>query len=398
MLKSRWGVLAAYVLVTSANQMLWLTFAPITSDAAAHYGVSVGSIGLLSEVFPLLYVLLAIPAGFALDRLFRGSLLLGAWLTAFGGLLRLLGDTFAMQLTGQVVIAIAQPLVASALIKVASVWTRDEDRPLGIALGSAGLSLGLLLALGSGGALGIGHLAALLQGQAVYAVVGAVLLTLATRVPGRVIAAPTATGRAALRAVWAEPVVRVTTALVIVGFGVFVALTTYLEPLLKPAGVTSGQASGLLVTMVVAGIVGSLVLPPIVARRAAERTTLVTALVVSAIGTASLAALHVLAGVALVLAIMGFFLLATLPVVFELVERRAGAQGATAASLLWMAGNAGGLVLALVIGLLVAHPALAFVVMAVVPLLGLPVLARLRLTESPVQEPPVQETQPVDAR
>ena len=85
MQRTRWSVLVAFVLVTSANQMLWLTFAPITTDAARHYDVSEGAIGALSAVFPLLYVLLAIPAGFALDRWFRGSVGLGAALTAVGG-------------------------------------------------------------------------------------------------------------------------------------------------------------------------------------------------------------------------------------------------------------------------------------------------------------------------
>ncbi|MDP9182706.1 MAG: MFS transporter, partial [Actinomycetota bacterium] len=113
--RSRWGVLAAFVLVTSSNQMLWLTFAPITTDAAKHYDVSEGAIGALSAVFPLLYVVLAIPAGFALDRWFRGSVVTGAALTAFGGVVRLVGDSFAWVLVGQLVVAFAQPLVTNSV-------------------------------------------------------------------------------------------------------------------------------------------------------------------------------------------------------------------------------------------------------------------------------------------
>ena len=86
---ARWGTVAAYAAVAAANQLLWLTYAPITTDAAAHFGVSESAVGWLSQVFPLLYVVLALPAGLALDRWFRPALLAGAWLTALGGAVRL---------------------------------------------------------------------------------------------------------------------------------------------------------------------------------------------------------------------------------------------------------------------------------------------------------------------
>jgi hypothetical protein len=58
--RSCWPVIATYALAASANQMLWLTLTPITTEAAHHYRVTVNDIGWLSEIFPLLYVLLAL--------------------------------------------------------------------------------------------------------------------------------------------------------------------------------------------------------------------------------------------------------------------------------------------------------------------------------------------------
>ena len=43
--------------------MLWLTFAPIDTDVARDFGVSKNAVGWLAQVFPLLYVVLALPAG-----------------------------------------------------------------------------------------------------------------------------------------------------------------------------------------------------------------------------------------------------------------------------------------------------------------------------------------------
>jgi predicted MFS family arabinose efflux permease len=379
--RTRWRVLAAFVLVTSANQMLWLTFAPITTDAARHYDVSEGSIGALSAVFPLLYVLLAIPAGFALDRWFRGSVMTGAVLTAVGGLLRLVGDSFGWVLLGQLVIAFAQPLVTNSVAKVAGAYTTDEDRPLGIAVCSAGLFAGFLIAFGTGAAFGgSSGLRSLLLVQALYAVLGAALLTAGLRRPGRAVEIPAASGLASLRAVWADRVLRVTTGLVVVGFGVFVGLTTWLQALLEPDGISADTAGVLLIVMVLAGVVGSVVLPPIAHRRGLERQVLLASLLVTATGAALLAFVHAPVALGLVLACMGLLLLATLPVVLEVVERRAGPASGTAAALLWMAGNAGGLVVTVVLAPLLDHPEAAFLVLAAVALLGLPVLSRLHPT------------------
>ena len=378
MTRTRWSVLAAFVLVTSANQMLWLTFAPITTDAAAHYGVSEGAIGALSAVFPLLYVLLAIPAGFALDRWFRGSVATGALLTALGGLVRLGGDSYAWVLAGQLIVAFAQPLVTNSVAKVAGAYTRDEDRPLGISICSAGLFAGFLIAFGTGAAFGGDDgLRTLLVVQALYAAIGAALLVIGLRRPGRDVELLAASGFAALRSVWADPVLRTTTQLTIVGFGVFVGLTTWLQALLEPDGIDADTAGVLLIVMVVFGVIGSVVIPPAANQRSVERQVLRASLVVTTVGSLLLAVVHAPWAIGVILAAMGLLLLATLPVVLEVVERRAGSASGTAAALLWMAGNAGGLVVTVVLVPLLDYPSAAFVVLAVVAALGLPILARL---------------------
>ena len=60
--------------------------------------------------------------------------------------------------------------------------------------------------------------------------------------------------------------------LVFVGFGIFVALATWLQTLLQPAGVSEAAAGALLVGMVLAGLVGCAVIPAKVARRGSERS------------------------------------------------------------------------------------------------------------------------------
>ncbi len=126
-----WRVIVAYSLVCAATQVLWLTYAAITTETARRYGVSVGAVGWLAEIFPLLYVALAIPAGILLDRWFRPALAAGGALVALGGLVRLGGETFAWAMAGQVLVAVAQPVVLSGVSKLAGEYLPAEQRASG---------------------------------------------------------------------------------------------------------------------------------------------------------------------------------------------------------------------------------------------------------------------------
>ena len=80
-------------------------------------------------------------------------------------------------------------------------------------------------------------------------------------------------------------------------------------------------------------------------------------------------------------ALIGLVLLTALPVILTMVEQRAGDAGGTATGLVWLAGNAGGIVVALAVQSALDRPRVGFVIMAVVMALGLPVATRLLRSE-----------------
>ncbi len=373
-----WRPVIAYAAVSASNQMLWLTFTPITTDAGHHYHVSEGAIGWLAEVFPLIYVVLALPAGRFLDRRLGLGLGAGAVLTAVGALLRLVPGGFLPVLLGQLVVAIAQPLILNAVTKLSDSYLPPEQRANGIAVSSAGVFGGMVLALVLGAALGGHRIPALLVIQAVVAVVAAAALVVTVRAPGPYAVA--AEAAVPLRGVWADRYLRTLTGLVCVGFGVFVALTTWLQTLLEPAGVSSSSAGVLLLVMVLAGVVGSATLPPVIARRGAQVGFIGLSVAGGVAGCVLLAAWPGVAAGVPAAFLLGALLLTDLPIILELAERRAGPAGGTATGLLWLAGNAAGLVAALVVGALVHHPVAGFLVLAALLVPGLPLLGRLRST------------------
>lgn len=373
-----WPVIIAYALVCAATQVLWLSYAAITTETARHYGVSVAAIGWLAEIFPLLYVALAIPAGMLLDRWFRPVLAAGGALVALGGIVRLGGDTFAWAMAGQITVAVAQPVVLSAVSKLAGEYLPQDQRPAGISVGSAGSFLGILLALLLGPTVGgHGHLERLLLLEAVLALIPAIALALALRHPGHRSTEHAAIAGSAARALWELAPMRTLCGLVFLGFGIFVALATWLQTLLQPAGVSEAAAGGLLVGMVIAGVIGCGALPALVARRGAERSFMLCAVLASCLGCVALGLAPWIGVRAGVIAVMGLFLLPALPIVLAAAERLAGPAAGTAGAIVWMAGNLGGLVVALIVQVLVHHPLAAFLAMAAVSLLGLPLAARL---------------------
>lgn len=367
-----WWVVAAYGLIAAATQTLWLTYAPITTGAAHRYGVSVSAIGWLSEIFPLLYVVLAVPAGALLDRWFRPVLAAGGALVAAGGLLRLGGDTFAWALAGQALVAIGQPVVMSAVGKLAGVYLPPSQRAAGISAGSAAGFLGMLVALLLGPALGVSRLTLLLQVEAVLGVVSAVALALALRRRGGATQERAGIEGGVARALWRMPQIKTLSALGFLGFGAFVALSTWLQTLLHPDGISETTAGALLVGMILAGVAGCAVIPPIVQRLEVERGFMRLVVVVGCLSCVALGALPSLGARAVAMVAIGVTLLPALPVILTVAERIAGSAAGTAGAIVWMAGNLGGLIVALVVQALVHDPLAAFLALAAIVLAGLP--------------------------
>ncbi|MCG8919835.1 MFS transporter [Actinokineospora sp. PR83] len=366
---SRWPVVIAFAALGVSTQVCWLAYAAITTATATHFGVSDPAVGWLANLFPLLFVLLSVPAGRLLDTRLRPALALAAVLLGLGALTRVAVDAYWAALLGQGLAALAQPLAANAITRVAAAYLEPRHRPLGIAVGAGATYVGMIVAIGVGTAIpdDVPLVVAVGAGLTLVTVIAA-LLALRGRPPFEVaVRRPPS-----LAAVARQPGVALLATVVFAGMGVFVALATWLEPLLKPGGVAADASGLLMLTMLVAGIAGCAVIPPLAARKTAEPTALLVTAVVTAVVTAPACLLLALApGVATGFAAalpIGFLLLAALPVALAHVERTAGDSAGTTTALLWLTGNAGGVVVSLAAGSLLGTPGLAFGLFALLAL------------------------------
>ena len=309
-----------------------------------------------------------------------------------GGLIRLGGQTFAWAMAGQVAVAVAQPVVLSAVSKLAGEYLPVDQRATASRSAPRATSWGSSLALLLGPTVGgHGHLERLLVVEAAMAVVAAVALAVALRRPGRPSAEHAAIEERAARALWALPSMRILSGLVFLGFGIFVALATWLQTLLRSRrrlGSRGGCAAGGDGDRRDSRLCGAAAAAsPAGARNACFMRS---AVVASCLGCVALGVAPWLGLRAAVIAIMGLFLLPALPIVLAAAERLAGAAAGTAGAIVWMAGNLGGLIVALIVQILVHDPLAAFLAMGAVSLLGLPLAARLApsaSTEDPSGRP-----------
>ena len=277
---SRWSVLAGFGLLTACTQLLWLSYAPITTQAHRAMGVSAGAIGDLAAIFPLVYVVLALPSGRWLDARFPAALSTGAVLTGGGALVRLVSpNSYAWAFAGQCVIAAGQPLVLNAITKIAARHFPPAERTTAVSVGSVALFAGVLAAVLSAGPLwAAGGLPLVVWTQAGLSVVAAAWVLVTARVrpafAADVSVAPTLDWLRRDRLMW------LLGGLLFIGMGEFNAVATWLESILDHVG--RGGAAGYLIAILVgAGVVGAAVLPDAVATRDRRRDVLLAATGVS---------------------------------------------------------------------------------------------------------------------
>ncbi|TCJ30635.1 MFS transporter [Nocardioides jejuensis] len=370
-----WLTIVAFAALGAVTQLLWLTYAPVTSASAEHYGVSETAIGWLANVFPLWYVLLAIPAGLSLDRWMRPTLIVGAALTALGGIARVLSDDYAAALVGQTLVAIAQPLVLTAMTPMAARYLAERDRAKGIAFASAATFAGMIVAFLLAT---MADLTAVLHLDAIIGVLAGGAVLLALRQAPRFASSGPSGGLSDFLAAWRNPAVRRMCLLVPVPFGTFTALTTWGQPLLEPAGVTADQAGILLLINVVAGVIGCAAVPVWAAQNNRQGRTLIAGIAATTIACVLLAVAPSMSVALACFVVVGALLLPALPIVLEISERAAGDAAGAAAGLVWLAGQLGALVVTGVTGVLVDAPTWAFLLLAVVTIGALPAVPRTR--------------------
>ena len=265
----RWVMLSVYMIIIAVNQILWITFAPITSEAVQHYGVSDLKIGILSMCFMIVYLVVSIPASWIIDTYgIRVGVGTGAVFTGLFGLLRgMVPLNYTLLLMAQVGIAIGQPFLLNAITKVAARWFPIEERATASGLGTLSSYLGILTGMiltpwlvnGSG-------IVRMLHLYGIFAIISAVIFLVFVRerppvAPCRPDQEERALALDGLKLIFKNKSFNWLLFIFFIGLGVFNAVTTWIENILNPRGFTSLQAGMTGGLMIAGGILGAVILP-----------------------------------------------------------------------------------------------------------------------------------------
>ena len=321
----RWIVLLAFMFVVAVNQLLWITFASITGDAAKFYGVSDLSIGLLSMSFMIVYIVVSIPASWVIDTYgLRVAVGFGAVLTGIFGLMRgLVATNYTLVLVAQIGIAIGQPFILNAVTTVAARWFPVRERATASGMGSLAIFLGILVGLVLTPYLaihvGIGNT---LMTYGIIAVVSAVLFFGFAKEhpptppcpPGMEVRSLVLDG---LKQTFRERNFLLLMIIFFVCLGMFNAVTTWIEDILRPRGFSSTQAGITGGLMIAGGILGALVLPSLSDRFRKRKPFIIAAILGATVGLIGVTYVTVYWLLLVVAFVMGFFLLSAAPIGFQ---------------------------------------------------------------------------------
>ncbi|MCE4614264.1 MAG: MFS transporter [Desulfurococcales archaeon] len=316
--------LAGFPILVFASQVVWVSYSPVTTKVAADLGVSKDAVGLLVMLFPILYILMAYPAGRLLDTWFRGALITASILFIGTGIARIVApENYLSILIGQILAAIAQPFVVNGITPYASAYFEEKRRPLAVSMGSAAMYAGMIVAMAIGAFVysewGVWGLSIYSAITVLVSGLWTLWMVLKANIIGNVEVEHLPTLES-IRTIVKRREVWMFAGIIGIGLAILDILMTWIEPVLSPVGLEkiAGTATAL---MLVSGVIGASTLPSIAAKYNIRKTLIIiaafTGVFAYGVLTAYISGILVYA----MLALNGFMLMAGLPVIFEWVEK-----------------------------------------------------------------------------
>ncbi len=265
----RWVVLTVFMFVNLMMQLLWISFAPITGEAARYYGVNDLKIGFLAMTFMIAYVPLSIPESWAIDRWgFRKAVSMGAVLMGAFSLLRgLAGQDYTLVLISTIGIAIGQPFMMNSWTTVPARWFQNEFRTTAVGLvtlaGLIGVALGMVITPI------LSQIMSIARVQLIYGAVSAVSALLFLIFAREKPPTPPSADDDGTRALMLDGLKNALTnrmfwkilLIAFIGMAIFNGISTWVENIVRPRGFTPSDAGTLGALMLVGGIFGAILLP-----------------------------------------------------------------------------------------------------------------------------------------
>src|SRR4030043_255817 len=278
--KYRWGILAIYMYLSALTQLYWLNFAAIDTFLEERFSIPASSVMWFTLVFPLVQVLLTMPAGMIIDKKgFKYGVGIGALFTGMFAMLRLVSpDSFTILLISQIGIAIGQPFILNGITKLAITWFPQKEEATAVGLGSMALFIGMMIGLGATPALvqSLGYETMLI----IYGAMGILGILLFFSLVKPHPATPTReievqqeiTGWQGIKHILKMRDFVILGFIALIGIGVFNGLATWLEKMLNELHqIAMTDAGTISAVLILSGMIGCIIIPMVSEDRKSTR-------------------------------------------------------------------------------------------------------------------------------
>jgi MFS family permease len=313
--------------VAALTQLYWLNFAAIETFIEDLLNIPASEVMWFTLVFPVIQVLLTLPAGVLIDRKgFKYGIGLGAIFTGIFAMSRLISpESFIILLISQIGIAIGQPFILNGVTKLAITWFSPKEEALAVGLGSFALFIGMMISLGLTPQLI--HMMSLSGMLCIYGIMGIIgtlvfLIFAKSRppTPTRILEnSENMAGWCSIRKILKARDFILLGFIALIGIGVFNGLATWLEKILNELhSIPMSSAGTISAVLIISGMAGCIVMPMISDKLGRRKPFLIMA---SLIGTITIFALifsksyslNLINGIAI-----GFFFISALPIMLTM--------------------------------------------------------------------------------
>lgn len=261
----RWILLIIFMLGNVSLQILWISYATVTLEAATYYSVSEFEILFLSTIFMIVYIPVSFIATWFINRFgFRIGVGLGALINGVFGFLRFFaGPNYPLVLFFQIMISVSQPFFLNSVSLLSANWFPESERTkaTGLSINSQllGIALGMVL---TPILVVIYSFEVMLLIYGLYSlIIGIVFVILARDKP------PTPPSikftkeetilKGGLKLLLSNKQFWILLIIFFVGLGAFNMITTYIELIAAPRGLTAIEVGNLGGILILGGIIGA---------------------------------------------------------------------------------------------------------------------------------------------
>lgn len=349
----RWIVLLLFMFVNITTQILWISYASVTSYATDFYGVEELMIFLLSAMFMIVYIPVTFLASWVIDKYdFKIGTGVGAIIAGIFGLLRFFaGTNFMLALIFTIGIAFGQPFILNSITKLPANWFPADERTSAAGLAMVAQFVGIALGLVITPFIVEGiNFQTMILIYGLLSVISAGLFFVFTKNEPPT---PPSTDRIREKVMMGEGMKKlfknkyflILFIMFFLGLGIFNMIATYVEVILIPRGFNSifaGLFGGL---MLFGGIVGCIIMSTISDKYHKYKPLILISVIIAAISLFGIAFSRDGTLLLILAFCFGFGLLSAAPVALEYaVDLTHPVPEATSSGALMMIGQVGGII------------------------------------------------------